>query len=107
MFFFTTLMIRNTIQERTKIKDGPEYQLMEYIHQNPMRSWVIKKTGFITIMAISDLVRFGELRHSETLFDQIIGCPRIGYLEKVIDGAKSFNAEKKWINELKNWQNKL
>lgn len=73
MFFFTTLMIRNTIQERTKIKDGPEYQLMEYIHQNPMRSWVIKKTGFITIMAISDLVRFGELRHSETLFDQIIG----------------------------------
>ena len=28
----------------------------------------------------------------------------ISYLEKVIDGAKSFNAKKKWINELKNWQ---
>ena len=40
-------------------------------------------------------------------FDQIIGYPRKGYLEKVIDGAKSFSAEKKWINELKNWQNKL
>ena len=74
MFFFIPLMIRNTVQERTKIKDGPEYQLMEYIHQNPMRSWVIKKTGFITIMAISDIVRFGELRHSDTLFDKIIGC---------------------------------
>ena len=73
MFFFTTLMIRNTIQKRIKIRDGPEYQLMEYIYQNPMRSWVIKKTGFITIMAISDIVRFGELRHSNTLFDQIIG----------------------------------
>lgn len=55
-----------------KTKDGPEYQLMEYIHNNPMRCWVIKKTGFVTIMAISDIVRFGELRHSETLFDQII-----------------------------------
>ena len=65
-------MIGNTVQERTKTKDGPEYQLMEYIHQNPMRSYIIKKTGFVTVMAISDIVRFGELRHSETLFDTII-----------------------------------
>ena len=37
-------------------------------------------------------------------FNKVIGNPRKGYLEKVIDGAKSFNAKKKWINELKNWQ---
>ena len=38
-------------------------------------------------------------------FNQIIGIPKKGYLEKVIDGAKSFKAEKKWINELENWGN--
>ena len=65
-------MIRNTVQERTKIKDGPEYQLMEYIHQNPMRSWLIKKTCAITIMAISDIIRFGELRESFTTYDRVI-----------------------------------
>jgi len=38
-------------------------------------------------------------------FNQIIGIPKKGYLEKVIDGAKSFKAEKKWINELEYWGN--
>ena len=38
-------------------------------------------------------------------FNQIIGTPKKGYLEKVIDGAKSFKAEKKWINELEYWAN--
>ena len=38
-------------------------------------------------------------------FNQIIGTPKKGYLEKVIDGAKSFKAEKKWINELEYWGN--
>ena len=37
-------------------------------------------------------------------FNKVIGNPRKGYLEKVINGATSFNAEKKWINELKNWK---
>ena len=31
-------------------------------------------------------------------FNKVIGNPRKGYLEKVIDGEKSFNAKKKCIN---------
>ena len=33
------------------------------------------------------------------------GVPRKGYLETVIDGAKSFNAHKDWLAELKSWAN--
>ena len=37
--------------------------------------------------------------------NQSPGVPRKGYLETVIDGAKSFNAHKDWLAELKSWAN--
>ena len=37
--------------------------------------------------------------------NQSPGVPRKGYLETVIDGAKSFNAHKDWLSELKSWAN--
>ena len=37
--------------------------------------------------------------------DQSPGVPRKGYLETVIEGAKSFNAHQEWLAELKSWAN--
>ena len=37
--------------------------------------------------------------------DQSPGVPRKGYLETVIEGAKSFNAHEEWLAELKSWAN--
>ena len=64
-------------------------------------------TGVIAKVSTSEsaaLPLIKELINCESNFNKVIGNPRKGYLEKVIDGAKSFNAKKKWINELKNWQ---
>ena len=50
----------------------------------------------------------GEKKISTLIYiaeDQSPGVPRKGYLETVIDGAKSFNAHKDWLSELKSWAN--
>ena len=35
--------------------------------------------------------------------DVVSGVPRQGYLEKVIEGAQTFNANQEWVQELRNW----
>ena len=56
-----------------------------------LTKWLIEEKKISTLIYIAE--------------DQSPGVPRKGYLETVIEGAKSFNAHQEWLAELKSWAN--
>ena len=77
---------------------NPKHELILDYFEGVKKKIYFKKYCFVTFL------NQRELSLIYIAFNKVIGNPRKGYLEKVINGAKSFNAKKKWINELKNWQ---